>query len=274
MISFPNCKINIGLNIIEKRADGFHNIESIFYPVGLTDMLEVVESTSSQRDDISFTYSGIDIPGDSSDNLCVKAYYLLKSKYPLPKVKAHLHKLIPIGAGLGGGSSDGAFFINLLDKTFDLKLSVSEKESVAGELGSDCTFFIKNQPAFVSGKGEILESINLNLNKYYLALFYPQIHISTKEAYNGVMPQKSAQSLFDIITQKEPSQWNGLVKNAFEEGVFKRYPLIKKIKESLYNSGAVYSSMTGSGSSVFGIFKQEPNLNDELKKHLIYKGRF
>jgi 4-diphosphocytidyl-2-C-methyl-D-erythritol kinase len=272
MVDFPNCKINLGLNIVEKRPDGYHNIESVFYPVGLTDILEIIENTSSQEKDVLFSYSGIEIPGNPIENLCYKAYYLLKEKHSLPKIKAHLHKIIPIGAGLGGGSADGAFFINLLDKQFKLKLTIEEKEELAGKLGSDCVFFIKNEPAFVSGRGETLRSFSINLSNYYLVLLNPQIHISTKEAYDGVVPQKSNQDIFEIITQLEPLQWNGLLKNDFEDGIFKKYPLIKRMKEGLYQSGADYASMTGSGSSIYAIFREEPDLSDELKKYLIYKG--
>src|ERR1035437_871928 len=195
MVSFPNAKINIGLNIIEKRDDGYHNIQSAFYPVALCDAMEVIEHNNNTSERITFSFSGIEIPGNANDNLCWYAYHLIAADYSLPNVKIHLHKHIPIGAGLGGGSSDAAFFIRLLNEKFDLGLAWGEMPHYAKQLGSDCSFFVSNKPAFVEGKGDAFESIKLDLSNYYITLIYPNIHIDTAKAYSCVKPKKSVRSL-------------------------------------------------------------------------------
>src|ERR1017187_1791639 len=189
MVIFPNAKINIGLNIIEKRDDGFHNIESCFYPIGLSDALEVIENKEESAEHIIITSSGIEIPGDIKDNLCFFAYHLVAADYPLPKVKVHLHKHIPIGAGLGGGSADAAFFIRLLNDKFELGISWGEMHHYARQLGSDCSFFITNKPVFAEGKGDEYESMKLDLSNYFIAIICPNIHINTAKAYSGVIPK-------------------------------------------------------------------------------------
>ena len=197
MIVFSNAKINIGLNIIEKRKDGFHNLESIFYPVlDLYDVLEVVKNSENQ---LEFTSSGIAIPGDSNDNLCVKAYYLLQKDYPISFVKIHLHKVIPIGAGLGGGSSDAAFMLKALNELFELNLTTNQLINYARKLGSDCAFFIKNKPVYAYHKGDEFEEVALDLSPYVIKIEYPNIHIGTAEAYNGVTPKKSTTNLKELI---------------------------------------------------------------------------
>jgi 4-diphosphocytidyl-2-C-methyl-D-erythritol kinase len=274
MITFPNAKINIGLNIIEKRDDGFHNIESVFYPVGLCDALEIIENTESGAERISFTSSGIEIPRDITDNLCYYAYHLVSADYPLPNVKVHLHKHIPIGAGLGGGSADAAFFIRLLNDKFELGISWGEMHNYARQLGSDCSFFISNKPAFAEGRGDVYESTKISLSDYYVVLIYPNIHINTANAYSGVKPKLPSRSLEDDILNLPIEQWKDLIHNDFEDSIFLQFPEIKNIKEKLYSKGAVYSAMSGSGSTVFGIFKNETDLKKEFSDAFVYEGKF
>lgn len=255
MIAFPNAKINIGLNIIEKRKDDFHTIETVFFPIGLTDILEAVENTGNKG--TIFRSTGIKIPGNASENLCLKAYDLVQKDYNIPAVKIHLHKIIPIGAGLGGGSSDAAHFIHLLDTLFSLKISKKKKLDYARKLGSDCSFFIENKPVFAQGRGEKLQSITLSLAGYYLVLVCPPWHVSTRNAYSDVNPQKPVKSLKELI-ELPPGRWKETIFNQFETTVFRQFPGIEKIKKQLYECGAVYASMSGSGSSVYGIFYSPP----------------
>ncbi len=254
MIVFPNAKINIGLNITEKRPDGFHNLETVFFPVGWCDALEFTLS-----DEVKFSSSGILISGDPESNLVMKAYRLLQNDFGLPSLKIHLHKEIPFGAGLGGGSSDGAFMLSILNKWFELNLSEVELEQYAAKLGSDCPFFIGNKPVFASGKGEIMEPLQIALNGMFILLVKPPIEVSTAKAYQLVVPEKPAISLKELI--KLPVQeWKDKVVNQFESSVFQQYPEIAEVKQSLYDLGAVYASMSGSGSCVFGLFQELPEL--------------
>jgi 4-diphosphocytidyl-2-C-methyl-D-erythritol kinase len=259
MLLFPNAKINLGLSIVERRPDNFHNINSIFYPIPMKDAVEAVVDTNLGRGEIQFTSSGLNIPGHTDSNLCVKAYQMLHDTNPLPGVKAHLHKLIPMGAGLGGGSSDAAFFIHILDEICQIGLSMEQKLEFAARLGSDCSFFIQNKPAFCYSRGELFEPVSLNLTGYWLVLVYPPIHIGTKEAYAGVIPQKAK---FDLKSlEKLPvEEWKEVVINDFEASIFPQYPLLKELKEELYNLEASYASMSGSGSTVFGLFKKSISL--------------
>lgn len=250
MITFPNAKINLGLNIVSKREDGYHNIESCFYPIPWHDSLEVIEAAS-----FAFYSYGLGIPGDTSSNLCVKAYKLLKADFDIPPIEIHLLKNIPMGAGLGGGSADGAFTLKMLNDIFSLNLTNPQLENYALQLGSDCPFFIKNQPAIATGRGEQLEPIDLNLSGYYLAIHNPGIHISTKEAYSGVKPKESKISVSEIV-QRPIEQWKDLLRNDFEASIFPNHPEIEKLKNEMYDEGAIYASMTGSGSTVFGIFRK------------------
>jgi 4-diphosphocytidyl-2-C-methyl-D-erythritol kinase len=260
MINFPNAKINIGLNITERRPDGYHNLETIFYPVQIKDALEVIEAP-----ELSFESSGLDIPGRMEDNLCVKGYHLLKKDFDLPPVKIHLHKNIPIGAGLGGGSADAAFFIRLMNDKFNLDLTIDQQLSYARKLGADCAFFIENKPVFAFEKGNEFETIKLDLSGYSIALVMPDIHISTSEAYSGVKPAPVKQSLFDLIY--EPiGEWKNFIKNDFENNIFKNHLEIRGVKAALYEAGAIYASMSGSGASVFGIFDKTPDLTG-LEQH-------
>ena len=251
MILFPNAKINLGLHIKSKRADGYHDLETIFYSVNYCDILEILPS-----DQLAFTSSGIDIPGKS--NLCLDAYNLLKNDFDIPAVQIHLHKIIPIGAGLGGGSSDAAFTLKGLNKLFGLQLNTEQLKTYAVQIGADCPFFIENKPMLATGIGEILESIELDLSAYHIAIVKPNIHVSTKEAYSLVTPNESLISLRDLI--KSPvKEWQ--LQNDFEQSVFAKYPAIEDLKNSLYEQGAVYAAMSGSGSSVFGLFESRPKLN-------------
>jgi 4-diphosphocytidyl-2-C-methyl-D-erythritol kinase len=272
MISFPNAKINIGLNIVEKRDDGFHNIESIMYPVSLSDTLEVIENKDNSSKKIIFTSSGISIPGNTETNLCVKAYNLISIDYPLPKVKVHLHKHIPIGAGLGGGSSDAAFFIRLINEKFDLGISWGEMHHYARQLGSDCSFFITNKPAFAEEKGDQYEPVSLNLSGHHIVLVYPNILISTAKAYSGVKPHKPSRSLESDIQNLSIEEWKQYIHNDFEDSVFPEFLELQKIKQKLYDEGAVYASMSGSGSTLYGIFKERTDLKDKFEGCFVFEG--
>jgi 4-diphosphocytidyl-2-C-methyl-D-erythritol kinase len=250
MIFFPNAKINIGLHITGKRNDGYHNIESCFYPVAWSDILEVVES-----DTLSLKTTGIEIPGKWEDNLCIKAFNILKEAYQIPPVSFHLHKIVPIGAGLGGGSADGSFALKALNELFELQIENDQLEQFALQIGSDCPFFIKNQPIFVKGRGEVFEEMPLSLEGKIILMVNPPIHVSTGEAYSGIREYSEADSLKNSLLGPIEN-WKGIVKNDFEASVFTKYPEIADIKEILYNNGATYTSMTGSGASVFGIFDE------------------
>jgi 4-diphosphocytidyl-2-C-methyl-D-erythritol kinase len=268
MIVFPNAKINIGLNITEKRTDGFHNLETVFFPVGLSDILEFTESFGKT----AFTNTGLQIQVPDSENLVLKAYYLLKDQSDLPELQIHLHKIIPFGAGLGGGSSDAAFMLKALNDYFSLQISEKELEKHAQKLGSDCPFFIKNKPVFAEGTGNVFSDIKLDLSEYYILIVKPDIHIGTKEAFSGIKPKNP-----DISLKKQihlpVSSWKKNIRNDFKETVFKLYPEIKNIKDTLYKTGALYAQMSGSGSAVFGIFDREPALPDNFKNYFTYLHR-
>ena len=280
MVCFPNAKINIGLNIIEKRPDGFHNIETVMYPLTgvVSDALEIVQSSKFKVQN-----SGIEIPGSESENLCVKAYNLIRKDYPqVPEIEIHLLKAIPIGAGLGGGSADAAFFIRLLNDKFELGISWGEMHHYARQLGSDCSFFVSNKPAFAEGKGDQLESVNLNLSGYYVALVCPDIHINTAEAYRGVIlhpgpegrkHQSPSRDLGQTVAELPVAQWKKYIHNDFEDSLFPKYPELKKIKEKLYSLGALYASMSGSGSAMYGIFKRNPALSGKFSKCRVWVAR-
>lgn len=258
MVAFPHCKINLGLNVVSKRSDGFHNIETCFYPIPRTDILEIIRSS-----EFSFTQSGIEVPGLEDDNLCVKAHRLLKNNFRIGNVKMHLHKIIPMGAGLGGGSSDGAFALRLLNLIFDLKVSIESLKKYAAQLGSDCSFFIEDSPMIGTGRGEILSPTSNHLSGLFLVLIKPAVHVSTAEAYSGIVPQTREFPIAEIL--KLPvSEWRGKLKNDFEKSIFKKYPTISQLKEKMYSSGAIYASMSGSGSTVFGLFEKSVDLKKEF----------
>ena len=263
MIVFPNCKINLGLRITGKRADGYHNIETIFYPVPLNDALEIIPSEDTELSDSAvFTQTGTLVDGDEKDNLCIKAYHLLKKDFPqLPSVNIHLHKAIPMGAGLGGGSADAAFTLQLLNDQFSLQLSTAQLLSYALLLGSDCPFFILNKPCFAFGRGEIMEPITVALAGYHLLLVNPGIHVNTGWAFSqlNLSNNKATPSLQSIIATPLAS-WKDELINDFEQPVFQQYPAIASIKDQLYQQGALYAAMSGSGSTVYGLFDKKSNI--------------
>lgn len=250
MVSFPHCKINLGLNILSKRTDGFHSIDTCFYPVPINDILEIIPSGQ-----FLFSSSGIPIPGDESQNICVKACRLLQKEFDLPPVKIHLHKVVPMGAGLGGGSSDGAFALKLINEIFKLGLTADQLAGYASQLGSDCSYFLYQQPMRGTGRGEILEQMELDLKGKSLVLVKPPVHVSTADAYRDVKPFVPAELLVDVL-RKPIHFWKDHLFNDFEVSIFAKYPVLEEIKRQLYESGAAYASMSGSGSSLFGLFSQ------------------
>jgi 4-diphosphocytidyl-2-C-methyl-D-erythritol kinase len=270
MLVFPKAKINLGLRITGKRADGFHNIETLFYPVGLCDALEMVVNTGQTGKDI-LTVTGYKLPGSREKNIVLRAIDKLRESASFPGMKIHLHKNIPAGAGLGGGSSDAACTLRTIKRIFNLPLGNDELKVIAATLGSDCPFFIDDQPALASGRGEILTAADNILDNFYAVLLNPGISISTKEAYDDCLPAMHETSLASLI-KKPFSEWKDLIINDFEKTIFARYPQLRMIKEALYDSGAVYSSMSGSGSTVYGIFTVKPEIKGDLKKFVIFEG--
>jgi 4-diphosphocytidyl-2-C-methyl-D-erythritol kinase len=254
MILFPNAKINIGLEIIRKREDHFHDLETIFYPTSLCDILEILPSEKTR-----FSASGLPIEGNTNDNLVIKAYEILRKKHQIGNINIHLHKQIPSGAGLGGGSSDAAFMLKGLNELFCLNIPTETLQDYASILGSDCAFFIGNTPVFAQGKGNLFSDTDFSLSGYTLVIIKPGFSVNTAMAYKGVTPNIPDQKLTDLI--KLPiSEWRSKILNRFEESVFKAFPEIGTIKEKLYSKGAIYASMSGSGSSVFGLFNNDPKL--------------
>lgn len=255
MIVYPNAKINIGLNVVEKRPDGYHNLETVFYPIKLQDALEIKTIESNVPScGYSLKVSGTLLDGSPDDNLVVKAYKLLKKEFDLPPVSMYLYKHIPTGAGLGGGSSDAAYALKVLNEKYSLSLSDERLEAYAAEIGADCAFFIKNNPVFATGIGNIFSDIKLNLTGMTLVLVKPDIFVSTRDAYSNINPSAPKVSLKDLLSEPVTS-WKDTVFNDFEKSVFPKYPEIAAIKDKLYDIGAVYASMSGSGSSVYGIFE-------------------
>lgn len=267
MIVFPNAKINLGLNVIEKRTDGFHNIKTVFYPIALCDILEIVESQNGKS---TLFNSGLIVDGTPNNNLCIKALQLIKSDFLIPEVNIFLHKQIPFGAGLGGGSSDAASVLMLLNKMFDLKINHNKLMKYAAILGSDCSFFIKNKPQFATGRGEIMTDIDVDLSGYYFVLIKLDISVGTTQAYADIVPAKPETCISKIIANPV-KLWKSELVNDFEISVFTRFPQVKQIKETLYQMGAVYASMSGSGSSVYGIFEKEPtNINNFFSNCFVF----
>ncbi|HEX6429273.1 MAG TPA: 4-(cytidine 5'-diphospho)-2-C-methyl-D-erythritol kinase [Niastella sp.] len=270
MVVFPNCKINIGLNIVRKRSDGYHDLETIFYPLPLRDALEVVkretadgksevgsQRSEEQTEPVTFHLSGLPVQGKTEDNLCIKAYNLLKKDHPqLTNIDMYLHKAIPMGAGLGGGSADGAFTLQLLNEKFQLNISREKLLDYSLQLGSDCPFFIINKPCYATGRGELLQAVQLDLSSYSFLVVHPGVHINTGWAFSQLTPAPSSQSLQEII-QQPVTNWRSLLKNDFEAPVCKQHPDLQAIREKLYAAGALYASMTGSGSCFYGIFPKE-----------------
>jgi 4-diphosphocytidyl-2-C-methyl-D-erythritol kinase len=259
MLTFPNCKINLGLYVTQKRPDGFHNIETLFYPVNFCDALEVLENENA-KDAFTMTLTGIPVKGDVKNNLIYKAWDLIRQIKNLPAIKVHLHKNIPMGAGLGGGSSDAAYFITALNSMFDLRLSELQQFNVAKALGSDCAFFINNQPVFANQRGDVFTDFEVDLSNYYILVVYPGIESNTKTAYEGIVPKKRQMALTAIVSDHKIEEWKHLLINDFEFSIFHKYPQIEKLKERLYQSGALYASLSGSGSAVYGIFSNSPEI--------------
>jgi 4-diphosphocytidyl-2-C-methyl-D-erythritol kinase len=261
MIVFPNAKINLGLRITSKRCDGYHNLDTVFYPIPLKDALEIITHPDASAKEVTFTSSGLVIPGSTTSNLCIKAYQLLKANFPeLPAIQMHLHKTIPMGAGLGGGSADGAFTLQLLNDKYKLNLNEEELIEMALSLGSDCPFFIKNTPVHATGRGEIMRPIQVDLSNYKIALVLPGIHVSTALAFKDCPISSSIQTC-ETITQHPVETWKDQLINDFEQTVFPSYPELATIKAQLYDAGAIYASMTGTGSTVYGIFNDKPDLD-------------
>jgi len=272
MVTFPNCKINLGLYIVNKRNDGYHDIETVFFPVYLKDALEVIE-----KEKFEFSTSGFSVEGEPEKNLCVKAYNLLKNRFPqMPAVRMHLHKTIPTGAGLGGGSADGAFTLQLLNKKFELNISEKLLISYSVELGSDCPFFILNKPCFATGRGEILEQMELDLSEFKILIVHPGIHVSTAWAFSQLSGSRQRREpdnykrIKEVILQPIET-WKDELLNDFENPVFTKYPEIKIIKDKLYDAGAIYASMSGSGSAVYGIFNSKETFSFAFPKSYFIK---
>lgn len=256
MIFFPNCKINIGLNVCEKLPSCYHNLESIFYPVPWYDILEILPSPKEE-----FIIAGNEINCETTQNLCYKAYLFFKEKYYIPGIKLFLYKNIPFGAGMGGGSSDAAYTILGINKIFSLQLNSDRLLEIAATIGSDCGFFIENRVSYVTGTGNIINPLELSLNGYNLLIVKPKINISTYEAYKNIIPKGYKENLPELI--KMPvNQWKNAVKNDFETALFPIYPQLAAIKDQMYNMGALYASMSGSGSALYAIFDKEiTNIN-------------
>lgn len=260
MILFPPCKINLGLNVKRKREDGYHELESVMYQLPWCDILEIVKS-----DVFSFSSSGLAIPGETDANLCIKAYQLLAEKYDLSPVKIHLHKILPMGAGLGGGSADGAYTLRILNDLFELQLTNDELRTFAAKLGSDCALFIEDPPQLAKGRGEILTPIELNLSGYYVQLINIGIHISTKMAFENLNFSNDELS-FANLSVRNIHEWKDFLVNDFEASIFPHHPELEQLKKRLYDNGAIYASMTGSGSTMFGIYQEEPKAISWIKE--------
>lgn len=263
MIVFPNAKINLGLQVVGKRPDGYHELETVFYPIALRDALEVVEAAKYK-----LIVTGLEVPSDS-ENSCHTVYSLLQKQFNLPPVQIYLHKAIPTGAGLGGGSADAAFLIKLLNDHFGLGMDISDMQEHARYCGADCAFFIENKPAFATGRGDQFEHVDLDLQGYSIAIVKPDIHVSTAAAFRGVKIEARGKQLKSNIDLPIES-WRDRVVNDFEESIFTKYPQIKDIKDRLYHSGAIYASMSGSGSAVFGIFEEDVALTELEKSHQVW----
>ena len=266
MVSFSNAKINLGLNIVSRRSDGYHNIETIFYPIQMRDVLELIPMKRGidNKQGYRLFQSGIEIKGNPEDNLIIKALNLVKTVREVPHIDIHLLKTIPFGAGLGGGSSNAAGMLKMLNEKFNFGLSQKALLDMAVQIGADCSFFIKNHPAFATGIGEQMKKVELSLGNYHFLLIKPEVAINTKWAYSVITPQRPKISLQEII--KHPiTEWKKLMQNDFEKPIFQKYPIIKDIKKKLYDMGALYASMSGSGSSVYAFFEEKPMMNPNFK---------
>ena len=270
MIAFPVAKINLGLNVVERRPDGYHNLETVFYPVPLTDVLElnIMNPRFPSAVDCDIKVSNMTVEGDEQRNLVVRAYRLLKADFPqMPRVHAHLWKGIPTQAGMGGGSSDGAYAIRLLNEMFTLGLTDRQMEAYAVQLGADCAFFVKSCPAYAEGIGERLQPVSLNLSGYHIAVVRPNVPVPTGEAFSLITPARPPKSCRDIVCQPVTT-WRHELVNDFEKSVFALHPEIDAIKQRLYDLGAVYAAMSGSGSAVFGLFADKINIGEHFPEEV------
>lgn len=254
MVAFANAKINIGLQVLRRRNDGYHDLETVFYPLNIHDVVEVVEAA-----EVQFTLSGLDIPDDGRDNLCLRAFRMLQEVYDLPPVHIYLHKAIPVGAGLGGGSADAAVLLTLLNQQFKLGLGEPQLIAYASRLGADCAFFIRNKPVFATGTGNVFRDVEIDLSPYHVVMVKPDVHVSTGEAYGAVTPDPTSRQLATAITLPVET-WRETIVNDFEAPIFARYPEIGAIKTFLYDNGAVFAAMSGSGSAVYGLFPTRTEL--------------
>lgn len=262
MITFPHAKINIGLQVTERRPDGYHNLDTVFYPIPLHDALEIIVAEGADYD-CRIHLSGVNIEGDPDSNLVVRAYRLLAQDYPLPPVDIYLHKHIPTGAGLGGGSADASFMLRLLNEAFSLGVSTEQLEVYAAQLGADCPFFITGTPVYATGIGNEFHPITLDLSGMYIVVVKPDVFVSTKEAYSMVQPEKPAITL-DKKIARPISEWRDTISNDFEKGIFALHPELETIKSKLYELGATYAAMSGSGAALFGLFTSEV---DDIEQH-------
>lgn len=263
MILFPPAKINLGLKVLKKRSDGFHEIETCMLAIPITDVLEILPSV-----EFIFKQTGIEVHGDQESNLCVKAFRMLQTRHGIPNARIHLRKQLPMGAGLGGGSADASYVLRGLNAVFNVGLSDDQLREMAAELGSDCPFFISDSAQIGRGRGEVLTDFSLTLNGYYLKIINPGIHVSTKEAFAGIIFSEDANSV-DAILKRPIEDWKGLLKNDFETSIFAQFPLIGELKEQLYAEGAVYASMSGSGSTVYGIFEEKPAISTSYFERVV-----
>ena len=270
MIHFSPAKINLGLQILKKREDGFHMLRSVMYPTGLCDIIEI-NQLPAENIPVHFSQSGIRFEDDLESNLCMKAWKLMASDLALPPVAIHLHKQIPIGAGLGGGSSNASTVLKGLNLLASTPSTDERLAELAGQLGSDCPFFLHKLPMMMEGRGELLSPVNVSLKSSYLVLLFPEIHISTAEAYGAVSPRHPNTHLRQEI-ETPLNQWKDRILNDFEESAFVKYPLLKTLKLGLYKAGASFASMSGSGSSLYGIFESPPDLPEQIQRYIIWKG--
>lgn len=270
MLVFPKAKINLGLNITGRREDGYHNIETVFYPVSLCDALEVVAGNEETGTN-NLKVTGYDLNVKPEENIVLKAVQRLRKLKPFPILRINLHKAIPAGSGLGGGSSDAACILRTIDRLFRLNIPEADLKQIASELGSDCPFFIDCRPSFATGRGEKLEPVGNVLKGYHIVLLNPGIQVSTRAAYEDCLPAIPEKSLKDLINYPV-QEWKELIRNDFEKTVFLKYPLIGELKDALYKNGCLYSSMSGSGSTVYGIFAGKPQLANKLREYAIFSG--
>lgn len=259
MVIFPNAKINIGLNILRRRGDGYHEIETLFYPIGLKDALEYVVNG---KDHVNFYSSGLSLDIQPEQNIVLKAYRMMQEEHSLPGLDIHLHKAIPSGAGLGGGSADASFFLKSLNEHFELEIAPDKLKIMAGRLGADCAFFLENRPSFARGTGDQISPADVDLSGYYLLLVKPPFGVDTKEAYSGVVPQDYPYNFKDIITGRI-NEWKKSIKNDFEKSLFVKFPELELLKDRLAGMGSVYTSMSGSGSSVYAFFDKKPKFSEK-----------